>query len=102
MALVELRRRLEERVQAVSTAATGLESRSSLFVFELHPVTICQPFDRGRELEPLGLPHELDQVASFATGKAVVELLDGVHREAGVLVVVEWRSEERRVGKECR
>ena len=54
-----------------------------------HAVALGQRLERLAEVEPLGLHHELEDVAARAAAEAVVELLDRVDPERRRALVVE-------------
>ena len=56
---------------------------------ELHAGAVGERLQRGAEVEPLGLHHELEDVAALAAAEAVVELLDRVDAERRRALVVE-------------
>ena len=83
------RRLLEERGQSVTAAAGGVLSGRRLLVLERHAEAVGEPLDRVGEDEVLGLLDEADDVAALPAAEAVVELLDGVDREARCPLLVE-------------
>ena len=60
-------------------APLGL-ARVLRLALELDAGALGERLERGREVEPLGLHHELEHVAARAAAEAVVELLDRVDR----------------------
>jgi hypothetical protein len=76
-------------MEPLAPAATRLGSRRQLFVLERHSETPGEPFHRTDEVEALLRLDEADEVALRLAAEAVVELLDGVHREARRALVVE-------------
>jgi hypothetical protein len=69
--------------------AAGRVARVLRLALELYPVAVGQRLQRAREVEPLGLHHEREDVAAGAASEAVVELLDGVDPERRRALVVE-------------
>jgi hypothetical protein len=89
VAAVEAGRILEERLEPVASLALRLLGGRRLFVLELGARPVRQPFDRLREVEPLRLAHEGDEVAALVAAVAVEELLDRVDAEARRLLGME-------------
>ena len=87
--LVEARRLLEQREQALAAAALGVALGRRLLVLQRHPEALGQELDRLREVELLGLADEADHVAARPAAEAVVELVGRVHGEARRPLVVE-------------
>ena len=58
--------------------------RRGLLVLERHAEALGEPLDRADEVDVLGLPHELDDVAAAPAAEAVVELADGSTEKLGV------------------
>ena len=88
-ALVERRGLLEQGDEPLTSLAGGVLGRRALLVLDRHAEPLAEPLDRAREVEPLRLSHERDQVALRAAAEAVVELVDRVDRERRRALVVE-------------
>jgi hypothetical protein len=89
VAAVEAGRVLEERLETVAALALCLLRGRRLLVLELRPRPVGEPLDGLREIEPLGLAHERDEVAALVAPVAIEELLHGVDPEARSLLGVE-------------
>src|SRR5581483_8529112 len=87
--LVERRRLVEERKQAVAPPPRRLLGRRALLVLERDAEPLGKPLDRAGEVEALRLAHEGDEVALRAAAEAVVELVDRVDGERRRALVVE-------------
>jgi hypothetical protein len=80
---------LEQREQARLAVAPLGRPRVLRLGLELDPRPLGERLERGLEVEPLGLHHELEDVAALAAAEAVVELLDRVDAERRRPLVVE-------------
>src|SRR5215218_10437933 len=89
VAAVEAGRILKERLQPVAALALRLLGGRRLLVLDLGARPVRQPLDRLREVEPLRLADESDEVAALVAAVAVEELLDRVDAEARRLLGME-------------
>jgi hypothetical protein len=80
---------LQQRQQPVGALAAGRRRRVLGLALELHPVAVGERLQRAREVEPLGLHHEREDIAPRAAAEAVVELLHRVDPERRRPLVVE-------------
>ena len=87
---LEVRRRLlEQSGQPLATLACRVLARRRLLVLERDAEPLGEPLDRADEVEVLGLLDEAHDVPALAAAEAVVELADGVDREARRALLVE-------------
>src|SRR5581483_7719683 len=87
--LVEGRRLVEELCETrPPVPARSLLGRDVL-VLDRNAEALCEPLDRTREVEPLRLAHEGDQVAALVAAEAVVEAHRRVDGEARRPLLVE-------------
>ncbi len=99
VALVEARRVVEQREQPLAPRASRVLARGALLVLDRDPEPVGEPLHRPDEVEALGVLDEPDHVAALVTAVAVVELVDGVDREArGLLLVERAAAGEARAG----
>src|SRR5262249_6919784 len=87
--LVERRRLVEQLEEAHPAAPSSVLPRRGFLVLERDAKPLGQPLDRAREVEPLGLADEAEEIAALAAAEAVVEPLARVDREARRPLVVE-------------
>jgi hypothetical protein len=80
---------VREREQPLARLAARRLVRVLGLALQRYPVALGQPLERAREVEPLGLHHEPEDVAARRAAEAVVELLDRIDAERGRALLVE-------------
>ena len=82
-AVVERRGQRQELALAILAAPPGRDLGALLLVLQRHAEALCQPLDRGDEVECVPRAHVVDDVAADAAAVAVVDLLARVDVERG-------------------
>src|SRR2546421_615495 len=82
------------RSHALAALAAGSSCRILGFGLELDPKAVGERLERAREVQPLGLHHEVERVPRGLAAEAVIEPVVRADVKRGRALIVEWAQPE--------